>query len=401
MRRVYRGAFAAPVLAAELSGLSPQDRSFVTDLSYGTLRYERFLDAALAPYLKRPDKLPEDVRIMLRLGSYDLLVRRTPRRAVVNEWVQLCKRRHGRLAGLVNAVLRKVDVPDATPAERASVPDWLFARWRDLFGERAEEVAAGMLEPAPLWLRSYHPDAAQALIEEGCVVTPGPTEKTLAVRPAGPLTQLTAFKRGWVQPQNPASGLPASLLQPLADERVLDLASGNGVKAAQLAAGGARVTAVELDAGKVSRAEGNLARLGLSALHLVHDLRTVPDLAPAPKVLLDAPCSGTGTLRAHPEIKRRLTPANVTALADLQKDMLETAAALTEPGGTLVYAVCALSAEESAGVIAPFLETHPDFEPEPFTLTLPHQHTEEGTFVLPIAGMDGFFISRLLRKSSD
>lgn len=401
MRRVQRGAFAAPSLNSALAkaNLSGQDRSFVTDLVYGTLRYEITLDACLAPLLKRPDKLPAVVQCALRLGSYEILYRQTPRRAAVHEWVELVKRQSKRLSGLVNAVLRRVDLLDTlSEAERSGLPDWLLAEWQTLFGEaRALDIGQGMLEPEPLWLMSYHPQASHSLIEEGCEVRLGPIEGTLALRPAKPLAELEAFKRGWVQAQNPASTLPVRFLEPQPGERILDLASGSGIKAAQLAAAGAKPLSIELYEKKVQRATRNLTRLGLQADTLIHDLRTVPDIAPAEKVLLDAPCTGTGTLRGNPEIRSRIDQETVGALAVLQRDLLSSAAALTAPGGLLVYAVCALTQAEGGGMLEWFLQTHPQFQAESFLLDLPTSNTPEGSYILPLNGLDGFFIARLRR----
>ena len=154
---------------------------------------------------------------------------------------------------------------------------------------------------------------------------------------------------------------------------------------------------VELDAGKVQRAERNLARLGLTVEHLVWDLRRLPPLESAAKVLLDAPCTGTGTLRGNPEIRSRLTLEAVGELASLQNELLNTAAALTAPGGTLVYAVCALTKKESLETAMWFLSGHPDFALEPFTTDLPSLESDSGTFILPIDGLDGFFIARFKR----
>lgn len=282
LRRVHRGAFAAPVLSDALArgGLSAADRGFVTHLVYGSLRLELALDAQLRPLLQNPAKLPPGVLDALRLGAFEALYSGTPRRAVVNEWVAIVKRRHGRLAGLVNAVLRRVEARELPPATRYGLPAWLYAEWEARFGrQRAEAVAAAMVAGEPLWLLAYHPQATHALLEEGCEVTLGPIEGTLAVRPSKPLGELAAFRRGWVQPQNPASSLPARLLEVAPGERVLDLASGSGVKAAQLAALGADVTSVELHPNKLERAAANLRRLGLRARGVVHDLRTPPDLS--------------------------------------------------------------------------------------------------------------------------
>lgn len=249
----------------------------------------------------------------------------------------------------------------------------------------------------PLWLTSYHPQATHTLIAEGANVRLGPLEYTLEVQLGRPLAETQAFRNGWVQPQNPASTIPVRLLDVASGERVYDLASGNGIKAAQLAAAGANVTSIELHGDKLARAAKNLARLGLKVTGLEYDLRTVPDLPPAPKVLLDAPCSGTGTLRGNPEIRSRVTPESVSDLAALQRDLLTTAAALTAPGGTLVYAVCALTREEGPEMAAWFSQTFPAFEAEPFLFDVPSVNAPEGSSILPLGGLDGFYISRFRR----
>jgi 16S rRNA (cytosine967-C5)-methyltransferase len=189
---------------------------------------------------------------------------------------------------------------DLEPATAAGLPGWLYDDWKTRFGAaRAREIAAGMNESDPLWLLSYHPQATHALLADGCKVRFGPLEGTLEVQLGRPLAELQAYQSGWVQPQNPASTLPVRLLEPEPGEQVYDLASGNGVKAAQLAAAGAAVTSVELYADKLQRAERNLQRLGLRARSVVHDLRTLPDLPPAPRfcstrrAAAPAPCAAT------------------------------------------------------------------------------------------------------------
>ena len=401
MRRVHRGAFSAPSLAAALakSSLTDQDRGFVTALVYGALRLELALDAQLGPLLKRPDKLPAEVLDALRLGAFEILYRDTPRYAAANAWVEIVKAQHPKLAGLTNAVLRRVERLELHPATAHGLPEWLYGEWVTRFGpERAGSIAAGMNDADPLWLSTYNPQATHALIEDGCEVQFGPLDGTLRVRLGKPLAELKAYQNGWVQPQNPASTLPVRLLEPTPGERVYDLASGSGVKAAQLAAAGADVTSVELHKGKLGRAEVNLNRLGLHATGLVHDLRTVPELPPASKVLLDAPCSGTGTLRGNPELRGRVTPDEVASLAALQRELLRTAAALTAPGGVLVYAVCALTEAEGPEQTRWFLDEFPKFEAEPFLFDLPADNGPEGSTILPLDGLDGFYLVRFRRN---
>jgi 16S rRNA (cytosine967-C5)-methyltransferase len=400
MRRVHRGAFSHAALSAALqrAELSGQERSFLTELVYGTLRHQLFLDACLAPRLTSPGKLPDDVRNALRCGSYEILVRQTPRRAAVHSWVEVVKALEPRLSGLVNAVLRRVDVPPTLSAsERASVPGWLYRRWQALLGDDAERATQGMFMPEPLWLTSYHQAAAESLAAEGATVTPGPLPRSLAVRPAKPLAEHEAFRHGWVQPQNPASRLPVMLLSPQPGERVLDLCSGSGIKAAEIARAGATPVSVELEPAKTAAAKKNLARLGFEAEHHTYDLRHIPPLKPAAKVLLDAPCSGTGTLRGNPEIRLRVTEEVVANLSRLQRQLLETAIALTAPGGTLVYAVCALTPDEGDEVVASALADHRNLHVDRLFLPLPQHTTNHGSVVLPVEGLDGFYLARLVK----
>ena len=176
---------------------------------------------------------------------------------------------------------------------------------------------------------------------------------------------------------------------------------GAGVKAAMLAARGAHVTSVDLLARKHDAARANLKRLGLHADFLTHDLTRPLEVPPAPLVLLDAPCTGTGTLRAHPEIKLRLTPAAVEEMAALQARLLPNAAAVVEPGGLLVYSVCSVTPQEGQEVVRAFLAEHPEFMSEPLSdLGLPTVSAGEGVLTVPEDGVDGFFIARLRRAGA-
>lgn len=409
MARLRGGAFLAPTLHEVLgaSHFDRADRALVTDLGYGAARRMLQLDAVLAPLLKRPDRLPAGVSDALRLGAFEILYRGTPPYAAVDVWVRIVKREAPGLAGLVNAVLRRVrPLPDdAAPAVRASLPDWLFTSIAAAVGEHAQRACEAMLDPEPLWLTAFDGAAARAalesngasVVEHGSSPPGGPT--SLRVMAPVSVDRLAAFTSGLVQPQNPASLRVALLLNPSPGSRVLDLASGRGVKTAVLAALGADVCAVELDPRRSADAERNLRRLGLAARHVGADLTSPLDLPPAPYVLLDAPCSGTGTLRGHPEIKLRLAPTDVKAAAEKQALMLRTAAEVVEPGGLLQYAVCSLTPEEGPRVVERFLASGGGavFAPESFDLGLPGCVAGPGQYVLPLGGLDGFYVARLRR----
>ncbi len=410
VRRVQRGAFAAPALHAELADIpDKRDRSLVTELTYGSLRWQLWLEAALAPLLKSPERLPERVRIALQIGAFEILVKQEARFAVVNEWVDIVKKREPKLAGLVNAVLRRVEVPVAPgPELAASLPAWLYREFERSLGARAEAAAEGMLEPEPLWLAALQPRAEEILRVEDNEVWPGPVEGSLGARLSIPLAELESYLAGLVQPMNPASLLAALVTGAGEGDRVLDLASGNGIKAAVLASRGANVTSVEVDPAKTQRARRNQNRLQVKVKHVRADLTQVPPgLAPAPFVLLDAPCTGTGTLRGNPEIKLRLTPGDVEEAVALQQRMLATAAELTEPGGRLLYAVCSLTQAEGPGVIDAFLQGNPGWTAEDARTEARQYATPEvelvpalhGVTVLPVNGLDGFHLA-LLRRGS-
>ena len=410
LSRVQHGGFLAPTLHELLSasGLPREERAVATDLAYGTLRRLLQLDTALAPLLTKPDRLPPGVLDALRLGAYEILYRGTPAYAAVNGWAAITKVTAPRLTGLVNAVLRRVVTPQfgTNEALAASLPAWLYARFGAAIGDHAAAAAAAMLEPEPLWLTALAPEAARVLVEEdGATVAPlDPLDaesrglRSLRVKAPVSVDRLVAFVRGLVQPQNPASLAVALSLGASEGDRVLDLASGRGVKTAALAALGAHVTAVELEPRRQAAAVRNLRRLGLEAHHVTADLRGPLELTPAPYVLLDAPCSGTGTLRGHPEIKLRLAPADVKAAAQLQSQLLATAAAVTAPGGLLTYAVCALTPDEGPGVVGRFLAAHGEFTAEPSALLLPHVQATPGSYILPFEGLDGFYLARLRRR---
>lgn len=181
---------------------------------------------------------------------------------------------------------------------------------------------------------------------------------------------------------------------------MLDLAGGAGVKAAMLATRGAQVTSVDVVARKHDLARANLKRLGLTGQFITHDLTQPLTTEPAPAVLLDAPCTGSGTLRSHPEIKLRLTPDAVQDMAGLQARMLPNAAALVQPGGTLVYSVCSVTPQEGPEVVQAFLDTHPEFTPQAVPqLEVPTVPAGPGVLTVPVDGVDGFFIARLQRQA--
>ncbi|AZI41442.1 methyltransferase domain-containing protein [Deinococcus psychrotolerans] len=393
LTRVLGGAYASAELDRELkrAHLAGRDSGLATQLVYGTLRHYRRLNAALTPLLQESTR--DSTRAVLLAGAYEKFVLETPVHAVVNEYVDLARGGFGP-PGLVNAVLRRLErLPNVS-----ALPEWLEAELQDAYGSQARAVQESLLEPQPLWLR-LTPEGVGALRGEGSEVEEGYGD-VYRVSLSRPLGVTSAFKSGWAQPINPASFACVLALGEVEGVRVLDLAGGAGVKAAMLASRGAQVTSVDANEKKARPARQNMGRLHLKAEFLTADLtRTPSDLAPAQLVLLDAPCSGSGTLRAHPEIALRLTEQTVSELAELQAKLLRACAPLVAPGGTLVYSVCSISASEGPAQMQRFLADHPDFAPAPLPdLLVPVTERGAGVLTMMQGGIDGFYIARLQRR---
>ncbi|ADY26343.1 NusB/RsmB/TIM44 [Deinococcus proteolyticus MRP] len=399
LHRVLSGdSYAAPALDASLAsaGLPARDAGLATHIVYGTLRRAPALRLALNPLLR--GKTAPKAWALLLAGAFEKLYLGTPEHAVVNEYVSLARESRFAPPGLVNAVLRRVQAPqEDTPEARYALPAWLAEELGRVYGEQAADVMESLLEPQPLWLHlgQQGPDLLES---EGSLI-----ERTVAgidaVTLDRPLRQTAAYRQGQAQPVNPASAAVVTALGEVRGQKVYDLAGGAGIKAALLALAGADVTSVELQPHKHAAARSNLKRLHARARLITHDLTRPLDAAPASLVLLDAPCTGSGTLRAHPEIKARLTPQAVGEMAELQAQLLDNAAALVEAGGLLVYSVCSVFPQEGPQRVQAFLASHPDFSAEPLPdLGVPTLPAEVGVFTVPLDGLDGFYMARLRRQ---
>jgi len=394
------------------SALEGRDRAFARALATASLRRLGGVNAVLSRFLERP--LPESAahaRALLHIGATQLLVLGTPPHAAVSETVAAAnalKQARG-FAKLINAVLRRVaregEALMAALPPGADLPGWLYARWRAAYGAEAEAIAAALRDEPPLDLtvKDHASDWAQEL---GAGLTPTSSVR-LAPSSAGPLEQLVGFAEGawWVQ--DAAAALPARLLGDVAGKRVLDLCAAPGGKTLQLAAAGAHVTAVDKSAARLGRLRDNLARVKLNAEIVCADAIAFR-AEPFDAVLLDAPCSSTGTLRRHPDVAWLRRPTDIRALAELQSQLIAAAARLLKPGGRLVYAVCSLEPEEGPGVTAEALkqgwarvaidgDEFPGAQglitPDGDLRTLPSHWAE-------IGGLDGFYAVRLERSSA-
>ena len=375
-----------------------RDRGAAHRLAAAVLRRMGSLDAVIEPFLTRAP--PDTVRHILRLGAAGLLLLETPPHAAVGTAVDLARaRKLAPFAGLVNAVLRRV--ADHGPAAlqtldgpRLDTPAWLWASW----GADARRIAVAQAHEAPLDLTMRH----GAEIPPGGEILP-----TGSIRlPAGTrVMELPGFESGGFWVQDAAAALPARLLDAQPGERVADLCAAPGGKTAQLAATGARVTAVERDPARLRRLHDNLARLQLDVEVVQADAAAWTPPEPLDAILLDAPCSATGTIRRHPDVMRLKRPRDLLDLAAGQDRLLAAAAAMLRPGGRLIYAVCSLQPEEGPARLNNLAAI--GLAPAPFTqeelAAIPEARTPEGCLRTHPGlwtgrgSMDGFFAARMVR----
>jgi 16S rRNA (cytosine967-C5)-methyltransferase len=400
-----RGGIDEGLTHPALKALAPRDRAFARALVMATLRRLGPIDSALQARLQKPP--PDRVVQVLRLGVAQAFVLKTPVHAAVGTSVDLAAadKQSRPFKGLVNAVLRGLtrEPPDLDDAERL-VPPWLYARWVAAYGEEtARAIAAQVAEEPATDLSLKDPAEAAALAAEleGRVL-PGGTVRT---ERRGEVSAWPGFAEGrwWVQ--DASAAIPVRLLDVQADETVLDLCAAPGGKTLQLAAAGARVTAVDRSAGRLKRVDENLKRMGLSAEIVASDATQWTDRRRFDAVVLDAPCSATGTFRRHPDVLWAARPSDLASLTTLQSQLLDAAGRRVKSGGRLIYCVCSLEPEEGWPQIESFLARAPEFSldpirsadagaPEPSleprgTLRILPHHREGGT--------DGFFIARLRR----
>lgn len=388
-------------------GLEPRDRAFARALTMATLRHLGTIDRVLEPKLQRAP--PERVKSLLRLGATQLFWMDVPDHAAVSTMVALADRvvATRKFKGLINAVLRGLQ-RDGKPADdpETLAPAWLMARWQAAFGpDQARAVAAAIAEEPATDLSVKDPADAQALAEllEGEVLPGG----SIRTRKRGDLAEWPAFAEGrwWVQ--DAGAAIPTRLLAVQPGETALDLCAAPGGKTLQLAAAGATVVAVDRNADRLKRVAENLTRLRLTAEMVTADARSWNDKRTFDAVLLDAPCSATGTFRRHPDVLWAAAPGDIASLAEVQTRMLDSAAARVKPGGRLVYCVCSLESEEGEGQVRGFLARHPEFTLAPVTAgeggAPAASVTPEGWLrILPHhleGGIDGFFAARMVRKT--
>ena len=388
--------------AGALDRLDPADRARAQRLALDTLRGLERADRLLEKHLRKNP--PLTVRNMLRLATVEICMGGDAH-GVVNEAVAIVgqDKRTGALKGLVNAVLRKIAVEGPAAWEKLRVPrlpKWLRAPLVEAYGApTVGAMEAVQFATPPLDLTPKGDAGAVAAAVGGVVLPTG----SVRIAAAGQVTALPGYDSGdwWVQ--DAAAALPARVLAAQAGEAVLDMCAAPGGKTMQLAAAGAQVTALDISEGRMARVASNLARTGLQATLVVGDAMTHQGQYDA--ILLDAPCSATGTIRRHPDLPHAKDGSDFGALIEMQAGMLDHALTLLKPGGRLVYCTCSLLPDEGEVQVDEALARHPGLTVDRAALDLPGIDpawitTEGGLRLRPDfwadqGGMDGFYIACL------
>jgi 16S rRNA (cytosine967-C5)-methyltransferase len=393
--------------------LADRDTGFARAIANETLRRFGQLDDLVRRFVPRappPQRAGPTLEILLS-GACELLFLDVAPHAAVDGANRLAasdpKAVH--FKALINAALRRIAregaaIVETQDALRLNTPDWLWSRWCEAYGEETARAIAGVHAQTPPLDLHFCTDSPTAGAPVGAALPGG----TVRLEHAGHVEALPGYREGAFWVQDFAASLPVRLLGDVAGRRVIDLCAAPGGKTAQLAAAGAEVTAVERDAERMQRLASNLHRLKLDARIVEADARDFQPERPADCVLLDAPCSATGTIRRHPELPWIKSPGDIAACADKAGELFEAAAAMVASGGMLVFAVCSLEPEEGPEQVAHFLGSHGEYRRLPISSddvfgldvcisadgdlrTLPCHLAEKG-------GMDGFYAARLIRS---
>lgn len=408
--RSLDSAFDSLAASAPFANLEPRDRAFARLIVMTVLRRKGELQEVVSRFLQKP--LPSksgNIWPILLSAAAQLLILETPPHAAISVAVDQTRhdRRSAHFDKLANAVLRRVAEQGAEILASLNVPEqnmpvWLLKRWREAYGpDLAHKIALASLEPATLDI-SVKRDPSLWAEKLGANMLP---TGSLRLQAAGRIEALEGFQEGawWVQ--DAAAALPAKLLGNISGLRVADLCAAPGGKTAELAAAGANVTAVEISPARRQRIDENLTRLGLTASIVEADATTWQSDQQFDCVLLDAPCTATGTIRRHPDILHLKREQDIADLAKLQQKLLARAIELTKPGGKIVFCTCSLEPEEGVAQITRLLSSRPDVTREPIkdgeAGISADWITQDGDLrTSPIHGLDGFYAARLRRAAT-
>ncbi|MGC9504965.1 16S rRNA (cytosine(967)-C(5))-methyltransferase [Baaleninema sp.] len=439
-----KGAYADVALDRQLakSTLKPRDRGLATELVYGCVRGARSLDAILDRFAKKPARQqPPDLRILLHLGLYQLVfLDRISDAAAVDTTVNLAKNnRMAGLSGVVNGVLRQYlrhrdknldrtafpeeilpQEPISRLGIRYSYPDWIVKIWSDRLGlEEAEQLCQWFNPPPRVHLRinplkTSLETVEAALKDAGANVEPIPSiPQALKLQSAGKIEALPGYTEGWWTVQDSSAQLVTHLLEPQPGEVIVDACAAPGGKTthiAELMQDTGTIWAIDPTPSRLKKVRQNCDRLQLKSVQILEgDSRQESQFqskfnGTVDRVLLDAPCSGLGTLHRRADLRWRQTPENAIELSQLQRQLLDACANWVKPGGVLVYATCTLNDIENESVVQPFLDSHPDWRieapasespvasfasPEGWICVFPHRHHMDGFFMVKLRRIEG------------
>jgi len=418
LEQVRDGLPFEAALSVGIDQLSEPDRRLAHELAAGVLRQRTSLDAQLARLVNRDwAHVAAELQDILRLGAYQITtLDRVPAHAAVDTSVELAKQSGGsRAAGFVNAVLRRLSQagPEVLPipqhpAERLageySHPLWLVQKWIEAFGQDQAEVLLQWNNSRPRLVaqpaRQSFPELEAAWTSAGLEFEPAAYNAGLVVTPTRP-AELPGYREGNFVIQDPAQALLVRFVAPPPDATIFDACAAPGGKSIGLGRQAARVVSGDISPLRVRRLRENLRRAGTGREHVIVADARQPPVRPLDIVLLDAPCSGTGTIARHPDARWRISPKALRHIVELQAQLLYTVATTVQPGGLLVYSTCSVEREENVAQVEQFLKEHGDFHREPAPGFPAELRSPDGDLlILPqIHRMDGAYAARLRRTA--
>ncbi|OYD23259.1 16S rRNA (cytosine(967)-C(5))-methyltransferase RsmB [Oceanimonas baumannii] len=419
-RVINQGQSLSALLPRYQQEVAPKDRALLQELCFGTLRWYSRLDAIAKQLLEKPLKGKyQPVHALLLVGLYQLLYTRIPAHAALAETVAACKRiKADPFKGLVNGVLRNVlrqqqeleAKVDALPQLQQAHPNWLMKRLQQAYPEQWQAIMAANNRHPPMWIRvneGHHSrDQYMSLLaDNGIEASPDPlaAQALRLARPAD-VSTLPGFAQGHCSVQDAAAQMAAQLLDAQPGELVLDACAAPGGKTAHILERQpalSQLVAIDMDADRLQRVDQNLERIGLTATVLQGDASRPEDWWQGPpfdRILLDAPCSATGVIRRHPDIKWLRRPEDIAQLAALQSQILDTLWQQLKPGGMLLYATCSILPDENREQIKAFLARTPDAVHQP--LHAGDTVAQPGWQLLPGDDeRDGFYYARIAKQA--
>jgi 16S rRNA (cytosine967-C5)-methyltransferase len=421
---VDKGRSLADELPQQLAKIEGKDKGLLQELCYGVLRHLPELEYDVREFIKKPLTGKQRVgHFLMLVGVYQIKYTRIPDHAAFNETVSACKPlKCDHLKGLINGVLRNLqrqqaakesddsqatstDLPDAIAFNH---PSWFIKKIQLAYPEKWQAVLSANMQRPPMWLRvnqlHHNVDEYLALLAEENIEHLLVDEKSGAIRLAEAIdvNKLPGFQQGWVSIQDGAAQQAALLLDCQPDDNVLDCCAAPGGKTCHILEYSPKIkamTAIDIEASRLERVEENLQRLNLAANVIAADAAATPEKwwngELFDRILLDAPCSGTGVIRRHPDIKWLRKSQDIAALGELQQGILKNIWSLLKPGGTLLYATCSILPEENSQQVQRFIEENTDAE----LIAITNNTTDIGWQILPNDdSMDGFYYAKLVKK---